>query len=65
MFKGWLFCIVCMGVVALVSDCFMRNKKSRLVKVLAVLEYMYFMVVVGGFLGSKPRIGAYKQVHST
>jgi len=27
MFKGWLLCFVCMDVVALVSGCFIRNKK--------------------------------------
>jgi hypothetical protein len=27
MFKGWLMCLVCMDVVALVSSCFKRNKK--------------------------------------
>jgi hypothetical protein len=30
-----------MDVVALVSSCFMRNKKSRVVKALAVLDYMF------------------------
>jgi hypothetical protein len=30
-----------MDVVALVSSCFMRNKKVREVKVLAVLDYMF------------------------
>jgi putative transposase len=30
-----------MDVVALVSSCFMRSKKSREVKVLAVLDYMF------------------------
>jgi hypothetical protein len=30
-----------MDVVALVSSCFMRSKKSREVKVLAVLGYMF------------------------
>jgi len=41
MFKGLLFYVVCMDVVALVSSCFKRNKKSREVKVLAVLDYMF------------------------
>jgi hypothetical protein len=27
MFRGWLFCVVCMNVAALVSGCFSRNKK--------------------------------------
>jgi len=35
------FYVVCMDVVALVSGCFIRNKKSREVKVLAVLDYMF------------------------
>jgi hypothetical protein len=30
-----------MDVVALVSSCFIRNKKGREVKVLAVLDYMF------------------------
>ena len=34
-------CFVCMDVVALVLSCFIRNKKSREVKVLAVLDYMF------------------------
>ena len=29
MFKGRLICFVCVDVVALVSGCFMRNKKVR------------------------------------
>jgi hypothetical protein len=40
-FKGRLLCFVCMDVVALVSSCFIRNKKSREVKVVAVLDYMF------------------------
>jgi hypothetical protein len=27
MFKGWLFCLVCMDVVALVSSCFPSYRK--------------------------------------
>jgi hypothetical protein len=36
-----LVCVVCYGCCGLGLGCFRRNKKSREVKVLAVLDYMF------------------------